>query len=307
MRAYALFVGLLATLSQSVVSQSAREHREQAQLFYNKKQYEDCAEAFLKTARLDSADFNSYYGAACCKALAGDHETAFLCLDTAIERGWRDTTWMYADNDLVSLRASEGWRARIEKIRQYLRNEEMQANKPYREALLRIGDDDQRYRRMIDSVSRTFGWQSSQMGDLGRQIQSVDSVNLQELEKLITQFGWPTRTMVGKRSCMAAWLVIQHSELPVQEKYLPMIEKAARDGDLDKSSYALLVDRVRMRKGQRQLYGSQIIRDSSGVALYPIEDEENVNRRRLEMGMQPIEEYVKRWNIFYVRPSSGKE
>ena len=74
-------------------------------------------------------------------------------------------------------------------------------------------------------------------------------------------------------------------------------------GDIEKRFFALLVNRVRVRKGQRQLYGSQLTQLANDTfEIYPIEDEINVDIRRREMGMEPLAESVKSLNIKYILP-----
>jgi hypothetical protein len=104
--------------------------------------------------------------------------------------------------------------------------------------------------------------------------------------------------MVGRQSS-TAFLVIQHSDLPIQEKYFPLLEQAVNKNELDKASFALLVDRIRVRKGQKQLYGSQLSSENGIYKFDPIEDEENVNKRRKSMGLGSIEEYAKHFGLEY--------
>jgi hypothetical protein len=70
------------------------------------------------------------------------------------------------------------------------------------------------------------------------------------------------------------------------------------------SELALLEDGVAIRQGRKQIYGSQITRnDQTGkYSISPIEDEPNVNKRRAAVGLVPLEEYAKRWNIDYKLP-----
>lgn len=56
--------------------------------------------------------------------------------------------------------------------------------------------------------------------------------------------------------------------------------------------------------GEKRLYGSQIQRTGDTFVIYPIEDEPNVNKRRAEVGLQPLEEYVKQWGIEYTLPET---
>jgi hypothetical protein len=92
-------------------------------------------------------------------------------------------------------------------------------------------------------------------------------------------------------------------KLPVQEKYLPLMQKSVEEGESESNDLALLQDRVLMRQGKKQIYGSQVILNKSGgQEFYPIEDEKNVNVRRKKVGLQPLEEYAKFFGIDYKLP-----
>ena len=62
---------------------------------------------------------------------------------------------------------------------------------------------------------------------------------------------------------------------------------------------ALLEDRVALRQGKKQIYGSQIGVDPDTGEHYvqPLEDPDNVDKRRAEVGLEPIANYVKLWRI----------
>ena len=78
-------------------------------------------------------------------------------------------------------------------------------------------------------------------------------------------------------------------------KYFPLIEKSVKNGDLSKEQYALMKDRMLMDEGKPQIFGSQI----KNGKLYDLESPENVNKRRQEMGLEPIEDYLKRFGVSY--------
>ncbi len=99
-------------------------------------------------------------------------------------------------------------------------------------------------------------------------------------------------------------MVVQHSSDNAIEKYLPLIRAAVEKGELRTSSFAIMVDRSQTNKGEKQTYGSQLAETKEGVKLRPIADEENVNVRREKVGLQPLEEYLKAWNIIYKVPTS---
>lgn len=128
-----------------------------------------------------------------------------------------------------------------------------------------------------------------------------DEANLKLVTNILDKFGWLGEDMVGARGNSALFLVIQHSDQKTQEKYLPIMREAVKKGNADPGSLALLEDRVALAQGKKQIYGSQLTMDpeTGKYVLSPIEDEINVNKRRAEVGLQPIEEYVKYWGIEY--------
>ena len=68
---------------------------------------------------------------------------------------------------------------------------------------------------------------------------------------------------------------------------------------------ALLIDRIRVYKGQKQLYGTQVKMESTRQKSFDaIEDEKNVNKRRAEVGLGPLEEYAKQFGFEYKLPSN---
>src|SRR5262245_6414582 len=84
-------------------------------------------------------------------------------------------------------------------------------------------------------------------GDSVDYIAFVDSCNLAQVEKLISRYGWMGKSVIGVRGNYTLWLVIQHADLPIQEKYLPLIGKSVAEGESRPIDLAYLRDRVLMR------------------------------------------------------------
>ncbi len=78
-----------------------------------------------------------------------------------------------------------------------------------------------------------------------------------------------------------------------------MIKTAVKNGKARASSYALLQDRVLVGQGKMQIYGTQPYHDSTGYYMNPIEDVDNVDKRRAEIGLQPLAEYVQTWHMVW--------
>jgi len=117
----------------------------------------------------------------------------------------------------------------------------------------------------------------------------LHNLHIEELEIIISEFGFPTTSMVGHYGMQAIKLVILHSKLEILEKY----QDEFRDR-FGMRRMAYLIDKQRVAKGQMQLYGTQgSDGDGNQILFYPIEDEVNINKRRMSAGMEPIELYAK--------------
>ena len=96
-------------------------------------------------------------------------------------------------------------------------------------------------------------------GDSSQFMEYIDSTNQIYAEALISKYGWLGKSFVGVSGNQAIFLVIQHAGIKKQEKYLPLLIQSVKDGESRESDLALLQDRVLMRHGEKQIYGSQLI------------------------------------------------
>jgi hypothetical protein len=244
------------------------------------------------------------YNAACSWALAGFPDSAIFNLERiALKANYTNYIHITTDPDLVSLHSSKGWKPLLEIIQANKNKAEANLNKPLVNKLDSIYADDQNYREMIADVENKYGHESKELSELWRTIKEKDSINLIKVEALLTKYGWLGPDEVGEVGNSTLFLVIQHSDLKTQEKYLPMMKEAVKNYKAKSFDLALLVDRVEMNNGRPQVYGSQITMKDGKYEIYKIIDEVNVNKRRAEVGLDPLEEYVKYWNIDYKLPA----
>ena len=127
----------------------------------------------------------------------------------------------------------------------------------------------------------------------------LNNDNLVDFEKIVDKYGWPKKSDVGSEIAPTAFLIVQHTmELKNMRKYYSYLKNAVEHNEASKNELALLTDRINIREGKKQIYGSQISFDSIQKVYYlgNVKDPENLNKRRAEVGMQPIEEYLKNWN-----------
>ncbi|MCK4307641.1 hypothetical protein KAW50_05380 [candidate division WOR-3 bacterium] len=291
-------IGIFSQLSAQTYSDLIKIAREA----YRNKEYLKSAENYEKAFEQKEVRNRDYYDAACSRALAGNVENAFKNLNLAIDKGWLHLEHTKTDPDLESLHNEKGWNTVIEKLGKKIEEYEASLNTELVQKLKDIGEKDQRCRKQMREVGKKYGWQSDEMKELGKKQNELDSLNLIRIEAIIEEYGYPGKSLVGMQSSVA-FLVIQHSDLETQEKYLPLLKESADKGELSWASLALLIDRIHTRKGEKQIYGSQIKQTEDGkYELGPIEDEPNVNKRRAKVGLGPLEEYVKHWNIKYTVP-----
>ncbi|WP_025142159.1 DUF6624 domain-containing protein [Pedobacter jeongneungensis] len=94
------------------------------------------------------------------------------------------------------------------------------------------------------------------------------------------------------------FLVIQYADLSIQLKFLPIIQDVEKDGEVLSSNLAILEDRINMRQGKIQFYGSQLFinRLSGKPYPYPIANVDNLDTRRKSKGMPPMQTYLNNWN-----------
>lgn len=179
-------------------------------------------------------------------------------------------------------------------------------NKELSALLNTIYNEDQGGRLKIDSLYKKYGWQSEQVQSLLKEMGVQDSINLIKVKKIIDTYGWLGPDEVGKQGAQTIFLVIQHADSLTQVTYLPLMQEAVRKGKAQPEALALLEDRVLVTQGKEQIYGSQVRTNEAGKnEFFPIKDEPNVNKRRASVGLKPLEEYAKYFDIDYVLPKSN--
>jgi len=180
-----------------------------------------------------------------------------------------------------------------------------------------IGNADQLYRALadklthaaVDSLGKRFGIPSDSVYDHLMSLQSIiDSTNLNAISRIIKEYGYPGKTLVGEHTDVVAFYVIQHSSQI--GKYLPLLQRAAKEKELNPALVAMMEDRHLTEEGNEQIYGTQLwgnpVKDSvTGVVkpkyyFYPIRDPQSVNLRRKQTGFEEtIEEYAKEMGVVF--------
>lgn len=296
-----IYTLLLLFLFSGVNAQEYSKLISEANQLYESKEYKMSADLYDKAFKIESENPSHLYNGACSSSLAGNTKQAFKWLNLSIEKGWTNLKHLNSDTDLENLHSKKEWGKTIEKLEKKIAAIEANYDKPLQAELLAILDEDQKYRMQMSETQKKFGPNSKEINDLWKITNQKDSINLIKVKKILDEKGWVGKDKVGAQANSALFLVIQHSDLETQKKYLPMMKEAVKKGNASPGSLALLIDRIEIREGRKQIYGSQIGINQSNNTYYilPLTDPDNVDKRRTEVGLDPISNYVKNWNLVW--------
>lgn len=164
---------------------------------------------------------------------------------------------------------------------------------PLRRELLEIYHSDQNVRGHLIMASRQTPPDQQKLSELYAEMVKADSINYAKAIRLLDTYGWIPRSKVGAAN-QALFFVIQHATPDVIDRYIPIFEVAANNGDIPKDLFAKMYDRQLLYAGKPQKYGTQRVRKEAGngqMVLWKIEDPDNVNALRREMGLPPLEDF----------------
>jgi len=184
-----------------------------------------------------------------------------------------------------------------------------------RAELMRLVKDDQKIRGEFNKFRREHGLfgidnkslnekldkdsaLKKEFDDLALQMQQFDDGRLVRMKEIIAKYGWPGRSLVGTEAATSAYLIVSHAvrDVVFQRSALEAMKKLPQC-EVENTQLASLTDRVLLAEGKKQLYGTMIFVKPDGTfAPNPIEDEANVDKRRGELGLQTLAEYIRRSN-----------
>jgi len=129
------------------------------------------------------------------------------------------------------------------------------------------------------------------------------AVNEQKVVQILAD-GWPDKEVIGDSGNRTICNVLQHSDYATREKYIPLMQKSVKDGQLNPQLLVRAEDRLATDRGELQLYGGQMkyYPETKTFNVWPVFDPVNINKRRAAIGLGPIEDYLKdrfdfQWNL----------
>lgn len=125
---------------------------------------------------------------------------------------------------------------------------------------------------------------------------SVFTTHQKRLKQIFDKYGFVGFDLAGEEGSRNFWLMVQHSDHSpnFQKEVLEKMKIEVDKGNAIPSNYGLLIDRVNLNTGEKQIYGTQVTYNIETGQAYPkpLKDSLKVNERRKSIGLEPIEEYL---------------
>jgi hypothetical protein len=151
---------------------------------------------------------------------------------------------------------------------------------------------------------RIYGAESKEYKEQQSIYEKNHSINEKKVRAILDEYGWPTKEMIGEQGNWTICNVIQHSDNEIRIKYLPMMREAVKDKKLAPRFLVRAEDRIATERGDLQIYGGQMkfYPETKSFNVWPVLGPENVDKRRAEIGLGPIAEFLKNrfdfeWNL----------
>jgi hypothetical protein len=158
--------------------------------------------------------------------------------------------------------------------------------------------------RLRDSLIRIYGAESKECNEQQLIYEKNHFINEKKVRTILDNYGWPTKEMIGEQGNWTICNVIQHADNEIRIKYLPMMRKAVKEKKLEPRFLVRAEDRIATERGDLQIYGGQMkyYPETKSFNLWPVFDPINIDKRRAEIGLEPIAEFLKNrfdfeWNL----------
>jgi hypothetical protein len=270
-----------------------------ADSFYYSKDYRSAVKEYQKISATSDPQVDVMFNIAGCYSLIENLDCAFSILDKLIQLKFLNIIYLEHCADLNNLKSDRRWGNIIKECKRNLTEFEKDKNiklPNVRLKLLLLEEYDQ-FTDRIQFIKRSYdAYPDISMDYIQTEKAIIYKKGFSTLKDLTKKYGVLGKSKVGEDGAEAYWLITQHADydLTSQQRILKLMESATNYGEFKKEQIAYLTDRILKGQNKHQLYGTQFWMnpDTKNWELYPIQDPEKVDERRISMGLSPLDQYI---------------
>ena len=121
------------------------------------------------------------------------------------------------------------------------------------------------------------------------QLHYLDSLSFAQITHIIDVFDYPSKAIAGESNSIPFY-ILSFAPVSIKEKYVNQLILAADRDDISWKSLAYFIDKIKVAKGEKQVYGTQGTYDSRyNFTMHPVIEPEKLNERRARVGLEKLE------------------
>lgn len=243
---------------------------------------------------------NDRYNAACSWALAKVPDSSFYQLESKeIKRSYTNYDHTIIDEDLASLHNDKRWAAFLKEVKRNKLKKEAKLNSILVTELKALNDENQNLLKDMPEFVNKNGSNTQKMLAFNKTIDEGKTKIKQKIDAIIAKDGWPSSDLLGLKGEYILSALVMSLDLKDSKKYLPLIKESVKKGESMPEYLAMYEDRFLTMQNKKQIYGTQVGQDPQTKTYYilPLTDPENVDKRRGEIYLSPLSEYIKVWKM----------
>ncbi len=129
---------------------------------------------------------------------------------------------------------------------------------------------------------------------------SLLNANVMDLKAILQVHEWVKVSQFTAKTDNDAWMIVTNADqdLAFQKKTLATLAKLWESKETSPRNFAYLSDQLAVKEGKPQMYGTQGACKGEGRwEPYTLAEPETINDRRARMGMETLEDYIKRFEV----------
>lgn len=211
-----------------------------------------------------------------------------IILSRASTQKFKVDYYVDANNKIVQAKAIKATEEELKEIQ--LGYEKLEQNTPFPITKTNCDSLKERISMLIKQDQELRNGMINQIKDFQNQISAIS---------IIENCGWDLIERADKENIFSLFIIIQHTNKYTRKKYFQKFKEYSEKGYLLPKFLALMEDRMLMDNNLPQIYGSQIKLKNGKQLIWTIQNAEQVDERRLKIGLDSLSNYLKYFGLVY--------